>query len=104
MPRKELTSVSPDGVYGLKWGEDGLVQVVVTETGETMAWLVDNYPRWALRAVFSHDMHRILCLNADGSVGTWGIAPRTDPPWPGKNIVDYLYFRGEHYTIRRRCK
>ena len=101
MPKKELLSVSPDGVYGLNWDSAGYVQVILMETGENIAWLLDNYPRWVKRAVFSRDMRRVLCLNEDGSVCVWRMAPKTDYAWRDKNIVDYLFFLGEESTCRR---
>ena len=102
MPRKELASVSPDGIYGLNWGSDGYVKVVIVETSEIIIWLHDNYTRCTMRAVFSRDMRRILCLNADGSVCVWSMAPKTDLSWRGKNIIDFLFFCGEEYTRLRR--
>ncbi len=100
MSGKRLSAVSPDGVYGLKWNSDGCIQIILMETGEDWTWLVENYPHQIEKAVFSHDMRRILCLNKDGSVGAWIIPRKSYPACPAINIVDYLNWQRE-YIMRR---
>jgi len=102
MPKKELQSVSPDGVYGLNWGSDGYIHIIFMETGETVVFLLDNYPRWTVKAAFSHGMRRLMCLNADGSVCTWKMPPKANRTWRDKNIVEYLFFCGEGCSQYRR--
>jgi len=101
MPRKELSPVSPDNKYGLNWGSSGCIEITSIETGETLVCLLGNYPIWIIRAAFSRDMQRILCLNWGGSVGVWHIPPLAKRKPGTHTIVDFLCTDRERYSRRR---
>lgn len=96
MPRKELTLFSQDGKYALNWGTNGIVAIVSFETGKRVGHLFENEPLAILRAAFSRDMRRILCLNSDGTVAVWS-TPRLYP----KNIVHAVLQKNEKFSMRR---
>jgi WD40 repeat protein len=99
MPFKKLKPVSRDGKYGLSWGSDGVVGIVDIRTGDSLWWLLDNHPVWILRAAFSRDMRRILCLNWGGTVGIWRIAPGRRCP-PAQDIVQAACHGEYDFTLR----
>lgn len=101
MPRKKMESVSPDGRYGLNWNSRGEVCIVDMRTGVELCWLIDNYPVWILRAVFSHDMRRILCFNWGGTVGVWSVPPRLRGRPPCKDIVEAVTHSRDLYSERQ---
>lgn len=102
MPRKELSPISPDRKYGLNWGSNGCIEIITIETGEPLVWLLENYPVWIIRAVFSRDMQRILCLNWGGSIGVWYIPPIAKRKADINNIVDYLCSSDRECYFQRR--
>lgn len=100
MKKSELLSVSSDGKYGLNWGSGGTIEIVELETGDFAYALYDNECHWTIRAVFSRDMRRILCLNWDGTVGVWSV-PRYGASLRINTIMDALLFSEEEFVLRQ---
>lgn len=100
MQRNKLSPLTPDRKYGLNWGSGGLVEIIEIESGEYVDELYDNELHWIIRAVFSRDMRRILCLNWDGTVGIWSVPKHPVDPRV-KTILDAVRYKKDEFVLRQ---